>query len=70
MEIYAGLQWMKKPVDLVNFYPEGEHELVRPQQKYLSVAKRRGLVLLLAEKRLREDSDPAQSRTVQALARH
>jgi len=27
---------MKKPVDLVNFYPEGEHELVRPQQKYLS----------------------------------
>jgi len=35
-EIYAGLQWMKKPVDLVNFYPEGEHELVRPQQKYLS----------------------------------
>jgi hypothetical protein len=35
-EIYAGLQWMKKPVELENFYPEGEHELVRPQQKYLS----------------------------------
>jgi hypothetical protein len=27
---------MKKPVELENFYPEGEHELVRPQQKYLS----------------------------------
>jgi hypothetical protein len=35
-EVYAGLQWLKKPVDLVNFYPEGEHILVRPQQKYLS----------------------------------
>lgn len=35
-EIYAGLQWLKRPVDLVNFYPEGEHELVRPQEKFLS----------------------------------
>ena len=35
-EVYAGLQWLKKPVDLVNFYPEGAHQLVRPQQKYLS----------------------------------
>jgi hypothetical protein len=35
-EVYAGLQWLKKAVELVNFYPEGEHELVRPQQRYLS----------------------------------
>ena len=35
-EIYAGLRWLKKPVELVNFYPEGTHELVRPQQKLLS----------------------------------
>ena len=35
-EIYAGLQWLKKPVELINFYPEGEHELVRPRQKLLS----------------------------------
>jgi len=35
-EIYAGLRWLKKPVELLNFYPEGEHVLVRPQQVYLS----------------------------------
>ena len=35
-EIYAGLRWLKKPVELENFYPEGAHELVRPQQKFLS----------------------------------
>lgn len=35
-ELYAGLQWLRKPVELINFYPEGEHELVRPQQKLLS----------------------------------
>ena len=35
-EVYAGLRWLKKPVELVNFYPEGAHELVRPQQKLLS----------------------------------
>jgi hypothetical protein len=34
--IYAGLQWLKRPVELVNFYPQGEHELIRPQEKYLS----------------------------------
>jgi len=27
---------LKKPVELVNFYPEGAHVLVRPQQKFLS----------------------------------
>jgi dipeptidyl aminopeptidase/acylaminoacyl peptidase len=35
-EIYRGLQWLKKPVALVNFYPEGVHALVRPQQKLVS----------------------------------
>ena len=35
-EIYTGLRWLKKPVELLNFYPEGVHELVKPQQKYLS----------------------------------
>jgi hypothetical protein len=35
-EVYAGLQWLKKPVELENFYPEGEHVLVRPQQKLFS----------------------------------
>jgi hypothetical protein len=35
-EIYAGLQWLKKPVELENFYPEGEHVLVKPHQKLLS----------------------------------
>jgi hypothetical protein len=35
-EVYAGLHWLKKPVELLNFYPEGVHELVRPQQRYLS----------------------------------
>jgi len=35
-EIYSGLRWLKKPVELLNFYPEGEHELVRPRQRLLS----------------------------------
>ena len=35
-EVYAGLQWLKKPVELENLYPEGEHVLVRPQQKLFS----------------------------------
>jgi len=58
MEIYAGLQWMKKPVDLVNFLSEGEHELVRPQQKYLS-EQSAWMVLLLAEGE--EDPDAAKA---------
>jgi hypothetical protein len=32
-EILAGLRWLKKPVDLLNFYPEGDHVLVRPWQR-------------------------------------
>ena len=35
-EIYSGLQWLKKPVEWENLYPEGTHELVQPQQKYFS----------------------------------
>jgi dipeptidyl aminopeptidase/acylaminoacyl peptidase len=35
-EVFAGLQWLKKPVEMLNFYPEGEHQLVRPQQRLLS----------------------------------
>lgn len=35
-EIFAGLKWLKKPVELLNFYPEGEHILIRPQQRLLS----------------------------------
>jgi dipeptidyl aminopeptidase/acylaminoacyl peptidase len=35
-EIFAGLGWLKKPVEWENFYPEGTHELVQPQQKYFS----------------------------------
>jgi dipeptidyl aminopeptidase/acylaminoacyl peptidase len=36
LEILAGLRWLKKPVEMLNFYPEGEHVLVRPQQRLLS----------------------------------
>jgi len=35
-EILAGLRWLKKPVEMLNFYPEGEHVLVRPGQRLLS----------------------------------
>jgi len=35
-EIYAGLKWLEKPVELLNFYPTGEHELVKPWQRMLS----------------------------------
>lgn len=35
-EILAGLRWLKKPVEMLNFYPEGAHELVRPQERSLS----------------------------------
>jgi hypothetical protein len=35
-EILAGLRWLKKPVEMVNFYPEGTHVLVRPRQRMLS----------------------------------
>lgn len=35
-EILAGLRWLKKPVEMLNFYPEGDHILVRPQQRLLS----------------------------------
>jgi len=48
-----------------NFYPEGEHELVRPQQKYLRT-KRRGLVLLWLKEK---DSDPAKAEQYKPLAR-
>lgn len=35
-EILAGLRWLKKPVEMLNFYPEGDHVLARPQQRLLS----------------------------------
>lgn len=35
-EVYAGLQWLKKPVELESLYPKGEHVLVKPQQKLFS----------------------------------
>lgn len=35
-EIFAGLRWLNKPVEMLNFYPEGFHELIRPQQRLLS----------------------------------
>jgi hypothetical protein len=35
-EIYAGLKWLEKPVELLNFYPTGEHELVKPWQRMTS----------------------------------
>jgi hypothetical protein len=36
LEIFEGLRWLKKPVEMLNFYSEGEHILVRPQQRLLS----------------------------------
>jgi len=50
---------MKKPVDLVNFYPEGEHELVRPQQKYLS--EQSAVDWYCFWLKGEEDSDPAKA---------
>jgi hypothetical protein len=35
-EILSGLRWLKKPVEMINFYPNGEHELAQPRQVYLS----------------------------------
>lgn len=35
-EIYAGLKWLNKPVELLNFYPTGEHVLVKPWQRMTS----------------------------------
>jgi len=35
-EIFSGLRWLKKPAEMIDFYPEGEHELVQPQQVFLS----------------------------------
>jgi len=35
-EIFAGLKWLKKPVELLNFYPSGEHVLVKPWQRMTS----------------------------------
>jgi dipeptidyl aminopeptidase/acylaminoacyl peptidase len=35
-EIFAGLKWLNKPVEMLNFYPSGEHVLVKPWQRMLS----------------------------------
>jgi dipeptidyl aminopeptidase/acylaminoacyl peptidase len=35
-EILAGLRWLNKPGEMLNFYPEGQHTLVQPQQRLLS----------------------------------
>jgi len=35
-EVYAGLKWLDKPTELLNFYPTGEHSLIRPSQRMLS----------------------------------
>ena len=35
-EIFAGLKWLNKPVEMLNFYPTGEHDLVKPWQRMLS----------------------------------
>ena len=35
-EIFAGLKWLNKPVEMLNFYPTEEHELVKPWQRMLS----------------------------------
>jgi hypothetical protein len=35
-ELFAGLRWLGKPVELLNFYPRGEHILVRPGQRMMS----------------------------------
>jgi len=35
-EIYSGLKWLKKPVEMINFYPEGAHILIKPWQRLTS----------------------------------
>lgn len=35
-EVFSGLRWLRKPVELLNFYPEGAHILIRPRQRLLS----------------------------------
>ena len=35
-EIYSGLRWLQKPTELLNFYPEGVHALVKPGQRMTS----------------------------------
>ena len=35
-EIYSGLRWLKKPTELLNFYPDGVHALVKPGQRMTS----------------------------------
>jgi len=35
-EIYGGLNWLRKPVELLNFYPEGDHILRKPWQRMTS----------------------------------
>lgn len=35
-EVYSGLRWLNKPAELLNFYPEGDHVLVRPRQRLAS----------------------------------
>jgi dipeptidyl aminopeptidase/acylaminoacyl peptidase len=35
-EIYSGLRWLHKPTELLNFYPEGIHTLVKPGQRNTS----------------------------------
>ncbi len=35
-EIYSGLRWLRKPTELLNFYPDGIHTLVKPGQRMTS----------------------------------
>jgi dipeptidyl aminopeptidase/acylaminoacyl peptidase len=35
-ELFVGLRWLGKPVEMLNFYPQGEHMLVRPGQRMMS----------------------------------
>jgi dipeptidyl aminopeptidase/acylaminoacyl peptidase len=35
-EIFAGLKWLNKPVEMLNFFPSGEHVLVKPWQRMTS----------------------------------
>jgi dipeptidyl aminopeptidase/acylaminoacyl peptidase len=35
-EVYSGLRWLQKPTELLNFYPEGVHGLVKPGQRMTS----------------------------------
>lgn len=58
-EILAGLRWLKKPVEMLNFYPEGIHELVKPQQRLLSQGSVVDWYCFWLEGE--EDSDPAKA---------